>query len=300
VKPERVTSGRLHADARGIEDDEIRARLGDSYVPTNSQVEGTMSNQSYWTGRVIWRETMTKDVAKAKAFYGALFGWTFKDMEMGPGGTYGVIENGGKGIGGIMKQPPGMEAVPAMWTSYVAVPDVDASVAAAKSSGGQVPWGPTDVEGVGRMATVLGFDGTAIAVMKPSPRDESMAPPTGRPPAGDFCWETLTTADVDRAKTFWTSVMPWKASSGAGMPTFSVGDGMENQVADIQPTRGPVPPNWLTYVVVAKIEPAAEKALQLGGKLMMPAMAIPNVGRIGVILDDQGAALGLFEPASAG
>ncbi len=258
-----------------------------------------MSNEHYWMGRVIWRETLTKDADKAKAFYGALFGWTFKDVEMGPAGSYRLIERDGKEIGGIMKQPPGMEAIPACWTSYVAVPDVDASIAAAKSGGGQVPWGPIDVEGIGRMATVVGFDGAAISAMRPSPRGAGMTPPIGRPAPGEFCWESLTTADVDRAKTFWTSVMPWTASTGAGMATFAVGEGMANQIADIQPTRGPVPPNWLTYVVVAKIEPAAEKAVQLGGTLMMPAMAIPNVGRIAVILDDQGAALGLFEPAPA-
>lgn len=260
-----------------------------------------MSNDSYWTGRVIWRETLTKDGDKASAFYGALFGWTFKDMPMGPGFNYRIIELGGKGIGGVMKQPAEMEqmGVPAHWSSYVAVPDVDAACAAVKAGGGQVVWGPNDLEGVGRMATVVGFDGASISVMTPAPGDAGMTPPAGRPAAGAFCWETLTTADVDRAKTFWTSVMPWKASSGAGMPTFSVGEGMENQIADIQPTRGPVPPNWLTYVVVAKIEPAAEKATQLGGTVMMPAMAIPGIGRIAVILDDQGAAIGLFEPAAA-
>jgi predicted enzyme related to lactoylglutathione lyase len=51
-----------------------------------------------------------------------------------------------------------------------------------------------------------------------------------------------------------------------------------------------------TFVVVSKIEPACEKATGLGGKVMLSATAVPNVGRIAVILDDQGAGLGLFEP----
>ena len=254
-----------------------------------------MSDEQLRFGRVIWREQMTNDIEKTKAFYGALFGWTFKDMDMGPDGTYPVINMGTKGIGGLMKTPPGKENVPTMWGSYVSVPDVDASCAAAKK-GGQVVWGPIDIPTVGRMATVMGFDGTVISVMRPTPQGES--PPQTRPAPGEFCWETLTTADVDRSRSYWTSVMPWKVvSGGAGMETFGVGAGMENQVADIQPVRGPVPPNWLTYVVVEKIEPSAEKAAKLGGKVMMPAMAIPNIGRIAVIIDDQGAAIGLFEPA---
>lgn len=243
-------------------------------------------------GRVIWRETMTKDVDKAKAFYGALFGWTFKEMPMGPGHTYTVVEHGGKGVGGVMSQSPEMAGMPPVWISYVSVPDVDASCAAAKAGGGQVVWGPIDIPEVGRMATLLGFDGAAISVMKPTPSDD---PDRGVPSPGEFCWETLTTADVERAKAFWTSVMPWRASSGVGMDTFAVGDGMEGQVADIQPVRGPVPPNWLTYVVVQKLEDARAKVESLGGRVMMPEIAVPGVGRFAVVLDDQGAALGLFE-----
>jgi predicted enzyme related to lactoylglutathione lyase len=245
-------------------------------------------------GRVIWRETMTKDVAKAKAFYGGLFGWSFKDMDMGPGGIYPIIENGGVGIGGMMALTPEMAKVPAHWTSYVAVKDVDAAVATATQHGGGKTWGPMDVPNVGRMGGVHGFDGAALSIMKPEGPDQERP---ARPPVGSFCWETLTTADVDRAKTFWSAVCGWQTFAGGGMPTFGVAAGMENQVADIQPAQGPVPPNWLTYVVVEKIEPSCEKAAKLGGKVMMPAMPVPGIGRIAVIVDDQGAALGLFEPA---
>ncbi|MEI8254033.1 MAG: hypothetical protein WCJ30_00005, partial [Deltaproteobacteria bacterium] len=269
-------------------------QLDDVYLYNVDDLKSVADRNLKHRGREI--EKVEAMVEKAKAFYAALFGWTFQDMDMGPGGKYRIIQLGGTGIGGIMKQPPGMENVPSHWLSYVSVPDVDASCAAAKGGGGQVPWGPVDVEGVGRMATVCAFDGATISVMRPTPRGD--APPAGRPKAGEFCWETLSTADVDRAKTFWTSVMPWKTSTGGGMATFAVGEGMDNQVADIQTARGPVPPNWLTFVVVDRIEPAAEKATKLGGKVMMPAMAIPTIGRIAVILDDQGAALGLFEAAS--
>lgn len=245
-------------------------------------------------GRFVWRETMSQNAAKTKAFYGGLFGWSFDDVNMGDMGTYTIIKNAGTGIGGIMQFPPDKAQIPTHWASYVSVADVDASIATAVKNGGKSHWGPMDVPNTGRMAGILGFDGAALAVMTPTGPDQA---PPGRPPLGAFCWETLTTSDMDRAKTFWTSVVGWKTGSGAGMPTFSVGDGMENQVADIQTAQGPVPPNWLTFVVVDKVESAAAKAEKLGGKVMMPAMPVPNVGRIGVILDDQGAALGLFEPA---
>lgn len=252
-------------------------------------------NKPRHLGRFIWRESMSQNAAKTKAFYGGLFGWKFEDMSMPGMGTYTIIKNGDTGIGGIMQFRPDQAQVPTHWASYVSVADVDAAIATANKLGGKAHWGPIDVPNTGRMAGIMGFDGAALAVMKPTGPDQPREP---RPPVGSFCWETLSTADMDRARTFWTAVTGWKASTGAGMPTFSVGDGMENQVADIQKAQAPVPPNWLTFVVVAKIEPACEKAQKLGGKVMMPAMAIPTVGRIAVILDDQGAAIGLFEGAA--
>ncbi len=247
-------------------------------------------------GRVIWRETMTKDLEQAKRFYAALFAWSYVDLDMGPGGAYPQIQVGGKSIGGMMQMQPGM-AMPPYWTSYVLVADVDAACAAATAGGGSVPWGPVDVPGVGRMAMVGGPDGAMLSLIRPTSHD---APPVAPPVPGEFCWETLTAADVDQAKAFWPTVCPWVVSRGANIDTFAVGEGMENQVADIQSaaTAGG-PPSWLTYVVVEKIEPTTARAVELGGQVFLPAMAIPNVGRIAVIADDQGAVLGLFEPGFA-
>ena len=245
-------------------------------------------------GRFIWRECMSQNIEKTKAFYGGLFGWTFDDMPMGDMGTYTIIKSVGVGIGGTMQFRADQAKIPTHWASYVSVANVDAAIATATKNGGKSHWGPFDVPNTGRMAGIMSFDGAALAVMTPTGPDQDRS---GRPPVGSFCWETLTTSDMDRSKKFWTEVCGWKASTGAGMPTFSVGDGMENQVADIQQAQGPVPPNWLTFVVVGKVEDASAKAAKLGGKVMMPAMAVPNIGRIGVVLDDQGAAIGLFEPA---
>ena len=253
-----------------------------------------MSEENH-LGRVLWRESMTKDLAKAKAFYGGLFGWQFEDFPGGdPAAPYPMIKVGESTVGGLMQMQQGMQ-MPSYWTSYVSVADVDASCAAAKTNGGSVPWGPVDIPSVGRMAMVAGPDGACLSIMKP--QGEGMKP-AGRPGPGEFCWETLSAGDVEAAKRFWCVVVPrWQVREGGGMPTFGVGEGMENQVADLQSAASAgAPPSWLTYVVVEKIEAALAKAEKLGGKVMLPAMAIPNIGRIGGIFDDQGAALGLFEP----
>jgi predicted enzyme related to lactoylglutathione lyase len=43
---------------------------------------------------------------------------------------------------------------------------------------------------------------------------------------------------------------------------------------------------------------SAAEAGKLGGKVVAPPFDVPEVGRIAVVLDPQGAAIGLFKPAA--
>ena len=51
------------------------------------------------------------------------------------------------------------------WTVYVTVEDVDACLAKAAAAGAQILDGPTDAEGVGRMATIADPQGARIALI---------------------------------------------------------------------------------------------------------------------------------------
>ena len=55
--------------------------------------------------------------------------------------------------------------MPPSWGVYVTVADCDASVAKAKSLGGQLCAGPFDVPGVGRMAVLQDPQGAVFNVM---------------------------------------------------------------------------------------------------------------------------------------
>lgn len=252
-----------------------------------------MANVQYTPGRMVWRELATKDVAKAKRFYGELFGWTFEDRSMGPAGTYTMVNANGAGRGGIMQMHGEMAQMPSHWAVYVSVKDVDAAAKAAKDAGGTVGYGPQDIPDVGRFAVVLDPDGASICAFKSGMGD----PAPAMPGTGEFCWETLSTKDIEGAKRFYAKVFGWKVGEFGGMPVFGVAEGMENQVADVQLAQGPVPPNWLTFVAVENLDASASRAQKLGGQVMMPAMDVPGVGRIAVITDDQSAAIGLFQPS---
>jgi predicted enzyme related to lactoylglutathione lyase len=117
-------------------------------------------------GAFSWSELMTTDPAAAVAFYGALFGWTADNVDMGTG-PYHVVKAGEASVGGIMAMPPSVPAgTPPCWGCYVTVDDCDASVARCTELGGRVLMPPMDVQGVGRMAVLQDPQGAVFNVIR--------------------------------------------------------------------------------------------------------------------------------------
>ncbi|HEX8704622.1 MAG TPA: VOC family protein [Myxococcaceae bacterium] len=249
-----------------------------------------MSEQKFTPGRVVWRELMTTDVKRARAFYSELLGWKYEAYNMGPGMNYEMVKVGDKTIGGLWQLEPGNPG-PAVWMSYVSVDDVDAVAKRAVENGGKIAHGPSDIPNIGRFAVVADFAGAMILPFKSLDGD----PPMGMPAPGEFCWETLSTTDMARAESFYEKVFGWKVMKNMdGIPVFSVDGTPQGMVGDLQKAEN-FPPNWMTYVVVDKIETMTERATKLGGSVLVPLIEIPKVGRIGLIADPMGAPLGLYQ-----
>ncbi|USD39051.1 MULTISPECIES: VOC family protein [Ferrimonas] len=113
-------------------------------------------------GAVSWHELTTSDPGDAVRFYGQLFGWQFKAMEMGQG-TYHVIEVDGQGIGGIMAAAD--VQMPTAWTGYVTVSDVDEVAANVAKLGGELVYGPEDIPNIGRFCWLKDPQGAMIAAI---------------------------------------------------------------------------------------------------------------------------------------
>jgi predicted enzyme related to lactoylglutathione lyase len=58
-----------------------------------------------------------------------------------------------------------------------------------------------------------------------------------------------------------------------------------------------VPPQWVPYVQVDDPDKIAEKAKKLGATLKVPPADIPDVGRFAIMVDPQGATLGILKAA---
>jgi predicted enzyme related to lactoylglutathione lyase len=117
-----------------------------------------------------WNELMTRDLDAALPFYSAVFGWSYDPQDMGPMGTYHVIQGGEHGgLGGLMAMPPDVpDMVPNHWAVYFTVADIEASIDAVRANGGQVVVEPMDIPGVGTTATVHDPAGGNFSLMQPA------------------------------------------------------------------------------------------------------------------------------------
>ena len=110
-------------------------------------------------------ELNTSDTAKAKSFYGDLFGWTFNDMDMGPGGIYSTFKPDSGPGGGVFSMPD----APSGWLAYVGVDDIKKATAKAKSLGAQVFVDSQEIPNVGWFSVMSDPSGGRIAIFQPKP-----------------------------------------------------------------------------------------------------------------------------------
>jgi len=252
---------------------------------------------SHAPGTFCWVDLATSDAGAAKSFYSELFGWQAEDVPA-EAGTYTMFRLDGKDVAACFEQgEAGGDGVPPHWNSYVTVGDVDASVAKAAVLGGSVLMPAQDVEGTGRMAVIADPTGAAFALWEP--RGQIGASLVNAP--GALCWNDLGTTDPDAAWAFYRELFGWtiEDASEEDNPmryrTIHNGESTNGSIhLQGEQERG-VPPNWLVYFATADLEATNSKLGELGGTVFVPPLAVPAGGRVSVVTDPQGAALGLFE-----
>lgn len=98
-------------------------------------------------GAMCWNELLTRDAARAKAFYSAVLGWEFRDYP-----HYTDIVNRGRGNGGIFEMDESFGDTPPCWMPYFNIGEINAGMARVKALGGQVRMGPTEAPNTGYWA----------------------------------------------------------------------------------------------------------------------------------------------------
>ena len=123
---------------------------------------------------------------------------------------------------------------------------------------------------------------------------------------GTFYWNELATTDVDGAKAFYSQVIGWDFDAMANMEggTYWILKSGEEMAGGLMamPAAAPdgTPPYWMSYVAVDDVDAAVGKVSDLGGVVLVEPFDIPNIGRMGVIQDPQGAVISLMTPVANG
>ena len=113
---------------------------------------------------------------------------------------------------------------------------------------------------------------------------------------GRFVWYDLQTSDPAGAIEFYTKLFGWGTApfdTGPNSPPYTMWTINGSPMGGVMKEPG-VPPNWLAYVATPNVDGTAADVTRLGGRLIVPPMDIPTVGRFTVFMDDQGPALAAF------
>ena len=250
--------------------------------------------QQYPHGVPCWVETLQPGPREALDFYGPLFGWEFSDPGPMPGGgEYFVARLGGRDVAAVGALPPvGGPTVP-VWNTYVRVHSIELSAERATAAGGNVLIGPLDALPAGRLAVVIDPSGAAISLWEAGEREGAQV--VNEP--NTWTMSSLHTPDAAAANAFYGAVFGWEPEPFGPVTLYRLPGyvgGVPGQpvprdvVAAMAPPDAQIPPHWNVNLRVADADSIAERAAELGGRVIAAPMDTPGF-RSAVLGDPQGA-----------
>jgi predicted enzyme related to lactoylglutathione lyase len=231
-------------------------------------------------------------------------------MPPGSPGKYFIARIRGGDVAAVGSIPEGAPPM-AMWNTYIWVESADETASKVQDAGGTVLMDPFDIMEAGRMAVLADPSGAAFCLWQA--KDHKGARIVNE--HGSLNFNGLSTRDPEGAKAFYRSVFGWEtlalpggvemwtlpgygdhleeASPGLreGMAEMGAPAGFEDVVASLSPIpddQPDTPPHWDVTFAVDDADAIAEKAGELGGRVIAPPFDAPWV-RMTVISDPQGA-----------
>ncbi|MDH3732730.1 MAG: VOC family protein [Gemmatimonadota bacterium] len=121
---------------------------------------------------------------------------------------------------------------------------------------------------------------------------------------GRFLWYELMTTDVEAAKSFYSAVTGWSTTpwetGDQPYTMWMTGEAPVGGLMELQAeaAEAGAPPHWLAYIGTHDLDATVERALELAAQILVPTMDVPEVGRMTILADPQGAGFAAFEPAN--
>ena len=229
------------------------------------------------SGKFVWVDLITQDVAAAKSFYGALFGWSFR----GDGRYTSVLRDGTPIAGIVAAADP--ERV-SEWVGNMSVTDVDRAAALVEARGGKVERKPVDAPDRGRLALVSDSEGALLLLLRTAGGD----PPDRPTPVGGWLWRELWTHDVDSAIDLYSTLGGTQAERidlrGESYHVLKHGNVRRAGIVKAPPEVNSV---WLSYVRVKDARGTAARAAELGARI------VTQDASTAILIDPMGAPIGI-------
>jgi hypothetical protein len=242
-------------------------------------------------GTFNWVDLNAKDMERAKAFYGQLFGWTFELQDTRGGPPYGIFFLRGKQAAGVGRMSDEMisQGVSSMWNTYVSTDDIDATEKAIETNGGRLMFETMTVLEAGKMNFARDPEGATFAIWEPI--GHAGVEVYNEPDS--FCWSERATRDLDDVEQFYGAVFDWQFRREevpvSKMSMIHNAKGREQGHALLMTDEWEgVPPHWSPYFAVADCDATVERAKSLGGANPVPPFDI-DVGRMAALADPDGA-----------
>jgi uncharacterized protein len=250
-------------------------------------------------GKVIWTDLVTPDLDGAKRFYGALFGWTFREVQADSHYALALLDE--RPVAGLFQKPLASKLTQQpTWLTFLAVPDVDAAQKATLQHGGKVISPPHTYPQRGRQALLADPDGAVFEVLAAQGGD----PPDYLAAPGEWIWSSLLIKDPKQETAFYQTLFGYDvydlaSEGGSGDDAqhyiLSTGDtarvGLNALPADSMRRR----PHWLNFVRVMDAADIAKKAVALGGRVLVEPRVDRHGGQLAVLADPSGAPFGVME-----
>jgi len=253
----------------------------------------TVAGNPRLPGKFVWADLVTDDVLVAQKFYTAMFGWKVYDY-----GGYLVGHSDDRPLCGMFQRPRPKDKPESKprWFGYISVGSVEKARRAVTQAGGRVLAEPKKLPKRGEQAVFADPEGAVFGVIKSSAGDpeDFLAEP------GEWIWIQLLSRDARKAAEFYRAVSGYQiventqsnrlsdyvlTSEGYARGTIRT---MRNADTKTQPT-------WLPFVRVKNLTESVTLAKQLGGKVLVEPKPEFLEGKVAVIADPTGAALGILE-----
>jgi predicted enzyme related to lactoylglutathione lyase len=217
---------------------------------------GILNAQEIINGKIIARDLLTHDAQKASKFYTELFGWkAFQKTNLIE------LKKDGLVVANIVEVD---EKHHPLWVPLITHNDFTLAKKKILNNGGTVLKDVKDKENIGDFLLVQDQEKALFVIVKPS----AYKKPTGFIEENEWLWDEVWSHNVEGSAAFYQEVFAYELEkTPSGYVLFKNGNtwlaGLLNNPYEKSQTQ------WASTIRVKDTKAMAEKAVQLGGKILV-------------------------------